>query len=90
MSKILDLEQRILELGTVSDDIKTVYEYVSEEADISAKENDTISVVLLGIANLYNMKFNLAFEAFEALCAEHGRLKKELDPDRLKRYFEEE
>lgn len=79
MSVILDLEQKILELGSVSGDIKAVYEYISEEVSIPAKENDKISIVLLGIANLYDMKFNRTFETFEALCAEHAQRKKELE-----------
>ena len=79
MNSILDLEQRILALGTISDDIRAIYEYISEESDMSAEENDKLSTLLLGIEHLYNIKFNQAFEVFEGVVAEHGRLKRQLE-----------
>ena len=83
MNNILDLEQRLLALGSVADDIRAVYEYISEESDMPAEENDRLSLVLLGIEHLHNMKFNRAFEVFELVCAENGRLKKELEAARM-------
>jgi hypothetical protein len=79
MSNILDLEQRLLALGTISDDIRAVYEYISEESAMPAEENDRLSLVLLGIEHLHNMKFNRAFEVFELVCAENGSLRRQLE-----------
>ena len=63
-----DLEQHILSTWNVLDDIRTLYKNVLEDDHLS---KDDIANVLLGLATLYNMKFDASFHTFETV---HGGL----------------
>lgn len=59
-----DLEQNIMKCWSVTEDVQLLYENVMENDDLS---KDDIANALLGIHQLYEMKFNKLFENFETL-----------------------
>jgi hypothetical protein len=61
-----DLEQQIMECWHITDDIKIVSEEIIE-GDLS---KDQISNVLLGLEQLYVLRFNKLFRTYEQLLAE--------------------
>jgi hypothetical protein len=61
-----DLEQQIMECWHITDDIKIVSEEIIE-GDLS---KDQISNVLLGLEQLYILRFNKLFRTYEQLLAE--------------------
>jgi len=63
MKDRFDLEQEILDCWHVVDDIDMLLEAVLDK-EIST---DQISNVLLGMKEIYQLKFNRTFETFEAL-----------------------
>lgn len=69
MKDRFDLEQQILECWNVTNDIKHVTEYVLD-APLEPNREDKISNMLIGIEELYNLKFQKLFETFEQLIAE--------------------
>ncbi len=58
-----DLEQQILDCWHITDDLDVLFEAVMER-DMS---KDEISNVLLGLKELYQLKFLRTFETFEKL-----------------------
>lgn len=73
MSNVTNLEQEILAAWNVVEDIKTVYENVLNNESMT---KDDIANVLLGLSILYGMKFQKAFDTFEALVKEYYGCKK--------------
>jgi hypothetical protein len=67
-----DMEQEIMNCWNVCEDLETVCEGVLER-EIN---QDQISNVLLGMKELYQLKFEKLWENFEALCHEQGQVKK--------------
>jgi hypothetical protein len=67
-----DLEQQIMNCWNVCEDLETVCEGVLER-EIN---QDQISNVLLGMKELYQLKFEKLWENFEALCHEQVQVKK--------------
>lgn len=68
--KQFDVEQGILECWRVTDDIRLVYdnmEKMSEDERMNA---------LLGVEQIYRLKFEKLFSDFEGLCEEIVRLKR--------------
>jgi hypothetical protein len=61
-----DLEQNIMKCWSVTEDIYLLYENVMEKE----MSKDEISNVLLGLHQLYEMKFNKLFDNFETLISE--------------------
>ena len=61
-----DLEQQIMECWHITDDIKILSEEVIE-GDLS---KDQISNVLLGLEQLYILRFNKLFRTYEQLLSE--------------------
>ena len=61
-----DLEQQIMECWHITDDIKILSEEVIE-GDFS---KDQISNVLIGLEQLYILRFNKLFRTYEQLLAE--------------------
>ena len=65
MKTRFDLEQEILEVWRVTDDIKLLYETVMErEVPLT---QDQMANILLGLEQLYNLKFERLFNTFEEL-----------------------
>jgi hypothetical protein len=56
-----DLEQEILDCWGICDDLETIY------SDESLNLNDRVLNVLLGLKELYHMKFERTFATFEKL-----------------------
>ena len=67
-----DFEQQIMHCWHVTDDIRTVTEYLLD-APLEAGREDKIANMLMGIEALYNAKFEKLFDQFESLVHEHGR-----------------
>jgi hypothetical protein len=61
-----DLEQNILKTWNVTEDIYLLYENVMEKE----MTQDEIANTLLGIHQLYEMKFNRLWDNFETLIRE--------------------
>lgn len=70
MSDRFDLEQEILQCWSVTSDIHLLFESVMERE----MNQDQIANVLLGIKELYELKFNKCFNTFERLV-EMGKVK---------------
>lgn len=62
-----DLEQNIMRCWNVTEDIDLLYENVMENDDMS---KDDIANALLGMKQLYEMKFNKLWDNFETLIRE--------------------
>ncbi len=69
MTDRFDLEQQILECWNVTSDLRHVTEYVLD-APLEPNREDKISNMLLGIEELYNLKFQKLFNTLETLIAE--------------------
>lgn len=61
-----DLEQNIMKCWNVTEDIHLIYENVMEKE----MTQDEIANALLGMHQLYEMKFNKLWDNFETLVAE--------------------
>jgi hypothetical protein len=61
-----DLEQEIMNCWKVTDDIDSVAHFVGQ-INIDAKDQDALLNMLLGMKQLYNVKFEMLFETFEEL-----------------------
>lgn len=68
------LEDMIMQCWHVTGDINTVADYIGESADIPAKEKDKLLNMLIGMRELYNIKFSGMFNLFEELI-EKGNIK---------------
>ena len=68
---IFDLEQEIMKAWHVVDDIQLLNENVME-TDMST---DDIANALLGLASIYNMRFQKVFNMFEDLCKEYHTMR---------------
>ena len=71
-----DFEQQIMSCWNVTTDLKDLNEGVLE-SDLS---KDQISNALMGIEQLYELRFNKLFQQFETLVREHAQ---SLDRDYL-------
>ena len=69
MTDRFDLEQQILECWNVTSDLRHVTEFVLD-APLEPNREDKISNMLLGIEELYNLKFQKLFNTLETLIAE--------------------
>jgi hypothetical protein len=72
MAKQFDLEQAILGCWNITSDIDTLFEEIIE-GDLT---KDQISNVLLGMSQLYEIKFNKTFRTFEEFLKEYYALSK--------------
>ena len=61
-----DLEQEMMNCWRVTDDIDIVAHFVGE-IQMDAKDQDAIMNMLLGMKQLYEVKFNVMFLTFEEL-----------------------
>ena len=79
--KIFDLEQRIMRCWNVVDDLEDMYHYIGDDSffkGMDAEHNDKILNLLLGMKELYAMKFEKCFFDFEEVCKEYHNRKKQL------------
>ena len=67
MSNIQDLEQEFLRCWEISQDLDLLAEQY---------EDDDLSNKILGIKNVYDMRFNKAWDSYEDLVKEHHELKR--------------
>ena len=61
-----DLEQEMMNCRRVTDDIDSVAHFVGQ-MNIDAKDQDALLNMLLGMKQLYDVKFQVMFETFEEL-----------------------
>lgn len=61
-----DLEQEIMNCWRVTDDIDSVAHFVGQ-MNIDAKDQDALLNMLLGLKQLYHVKFEILFDTFEEL-----------------------
>ena len=76
MKNRFDLEQEIMECWNVTSDIDDVYDYVmnGNGNELSTDERDRVANILLGVSQLYELKFNKLFNTFEE-CVKVGEFK---------------
>jgi hypothetical protein len=76
MKTRFDLEQEIMECWNITSDIDDVYEYVmnGNGNELSTDERDRVANILLGMSQLYELKFNKLFNTFEE-CVKVGEFK---------------
>jgi hypothetical protein len=67
-NKIQDLEQELLRCWEVTLDLKLLAEVVND----GSNNTDTVK----GIAEVYELRFNKAWDTYEKVVAEHYELKK--------------
>ena len=68
-----DFEQQIMECWNVTSDLKVVTEYLLD-APLEAGREDKIANMLMGMEQLYQVKFDKLFKQFEELVHE-GKLR---------------
>jgi hypothetical protein len=73
MKTRFDLEQEIMECWNITTDVSDVYEYVmnGEGSELTTSERDRVANILLGISQLYELKFNKLFHTLGD-CIERG------------------
>ena len=64
MSKLFDMEQQIMACWQVVDDLNIAYHHM-DRLDEDGQQN-----LLLGLIQIYQLKFEILFEMFEEVCAE--------------------
>lgn len=65
MKTRFDLEQEIMECWNITSDLEDVYRYVLEgEPNMDTTQRDKVANILLGLAQLYDLKFNKTFDTF--------------------------
>lgn len=75
MTTVYDLEQQIMECWRVTDDMKILTEEVME-GDFN---KDQICNVLIGLEQLYNVKFNKLFRTYEKHLEDYYNLTKKIE-----------
>jgi hypothetical protein len=75
MKNRFDLEQEIMECWNITSDINDVYEYVMNgDGKLTPADRDRVANILLGMSQLYELKFNKLFNTFEQ-CVKTGEFK---------------
>ena len=72
--KIFDLEQRIMNCWNVVDDLDDFYYSISDDPffkDMDAEHRDKICTLLLGMKEMYQIKFQKCIFDFEDVCKEY-------------------
>lgn len=73
MNKIQELEDQIMKTWHVVDDIACLSEYVMEDPSLT---KDQIANTLIGLEQLYKMRFDKLFRTYEEVCAEYYKNRK--------------
>lgn len=77
--KIFDLEQEIMRCWAVVDDIDSLYKLIGDSEEFASMSKldagleDKLLNILLGLKNLYDMKFQQCFHTFEEFTKEHHK-----------------
>ena len=74
MADIFDLEQSIMKCWNVVDDIDLIYKNVMEKEQPFTQ--DELANLLLGMKQMYHLKFEECFNQFEEMCREYHQLRK--------------
>ena len=69
-----DLEQEIMTCWNVTSDLDTLFEELVE----GTPSQDTAANIVLGLSQLYEIKFNKLFRTFEDFLKEYYRMRDEL------------
>ena len=67
METRFNLEQDIMLCWQVTDDLQMVYSHIMEDPNI---DRDKLANILLGMKELYQLKFEKCFNTFELLISE--------------------
>ena len=73
---IFDLEQDIMNCWGLVDDVELLYNYIGEDRffeGMDPNHADKISNLLLGMNELYQMKFDKMWRSFEGVCSEYHK-----------------
>ena len=62
-----ELEQQLLQCWHITDDINTVINYIAQQPDIPATNQDELLNMLGGMKSLYHHRFRDMMKLFEAL-----------------------
>ena len=71
---IFELEQSIMQCWNVVDDIKLVTRQVYDRP--KPLTEDELGNLLIGLETIYQLKFEMCFEEFEAVCREFHKFRK--------------
>lgn len=75
MKTRFDLEQEIMECWNITSDIEEVYTYVMNgEENMDTIRRDKVANMLLGLAQLYDLRFTKTFNTFTE-CLERKEFK---------------
>jgi len=72
MSDQFDLEQQILDCWRITEDLDILFEHVMESEKLN---RDKVSNIILGMKDLYQLKFERCFDTFERLISEKNNIK---------------
>jgi hypothetical protein len=67
MTNRFDLEQQIMDCWHIVDDLKILTEYVLDSDDAGVDKKDKVANVLIGLEQLYAIKFDKMFRTFEQM-----------------------
>lgn len=73
-----ELEQHIMQCWNIVDDLKMLYAYVGDDEffkGMDPKHEDKLMNLLLGMTELYQLKFEKCFNSFETLIKEQHETK---------------
>ena len=76
MSDIFKLEQEIMSCWGVVDDIDLLFKYFGDHKDFAgmkAEHADKIMNLMIGLRELYSVKFDNMFSTFEDVCSEYHK-----------------
>lgn len=67
MKTRFDLEQNIMECWNITSDLQDLYDYVveGEEENMTTVERDKVANLLLGLSEMYELKFEKTFRTFK-------------------------
>jgi hypothetical protein len=82
--KIFDLEQGIMKCWNVVDDLDLLYSRCMEKP----LDQDEMANILLGMKQLYHLKFEDCFDHFENFTKEHWQMRNELKTVKPKEFVE--
>lgn len=82
--KIFDLEQGIMKCWNVVDDLELLYSRCMEKP----LDQDEMANILLGMKQLYHLKFEQCFDLFESVTQEHFCMSKQLKTVKPKEFVE--
>lgn len=77
--KIFELEENFMECWNVVDDIRTIYDYVGDDElfeSLEPEQRDKICNLLLGIKELYSVKFERTFKTLEGAVGDYHDMRK--------------